>query len=698
MFAALVLERDFPRYGDMPGDFNAWLQVVGGFAAAALGVCLLACLIRRLALPGEKGQAGPWWDPFSRLLIAGFGLAGTRGVDGFLERLAPLLRRLFALGVLATALIYGALGVIKAPEGFARLSAYFGGDFSPPARPSEFMQHVIAWLLTAGGACALATALLPLLADVLRLRWRRVWALASLTIKEVTRRRVLWVFVLLGIVFLFGTWFIDTKPETQVHAYVSVLYLVIAVLLVLTGSLLASFGIPTDVRQQTIHTVVTKPVERYEIVLGRFLGLTVVLTLVLMVMTGVSLLLFRHVDEEARAESMKARVPYTGVLHYENTPDPEKGENVGEEWEYRGYISGPYPGQPPQYAVWSFPDLPSSLAAHGSAPVPCEFTFAIYRTTTGEINKGVFCTFEVETWRYQPGKKDEYLKKRKLDNPELDDKLAEEYGYYQLPSKEITNYHTQSIQLPAGLFRNQFAPASALRPRLEELRKKRDQGGLTTTEEQELILLEKDARGDARPSLKVRVRCISRTQFLGMAKYDLYLMDQQLPQRANEVRFYVNFFKGTVGIWFWMCLVTGVAVACSTYLSGVIAWLCVGVLFLLGMIREFVEKVAQGLNDGGGPAEALLRLFERKVVAAQLEKTDLTQVATGSDELYRWVMRWFLNAVPDVTLFDFGNLVGSGFDVSLWHLAFTVLYLGAYLLPWAVLAYYLIKSREIATW
>src|SRR5437870_911280 len=134
MFAALIIERDFPRFGDMLGGFNDWLQVVGGFAAAGLGLCLLACLVRRLALP------------------------------------------------------------------------------------------------TAGGACALATALLPLLADALRLRWRRVWALAALTIKEVTRRRVLWVFALLGLVFLFFTWFIDAKPETQVHAYVSVLYLVIALL------------------------------------------------------------------------------------------------------------------------------------------------------------------------------------------------------------------------------------------------------------------------------------------------------------------------------------------------------------------------------------------------------------------------------------------------------------------------------------
>ena len=44
------------------------------------------------------------------------------------------------------------------------------------------------------------------------------------------------------------------------------------VLLVSVGLLLAAFSIPNDIKNLTIHTIVTKPVERFEIVLGRFLG------------------------------------------------------------------------------------------------------------------------------------------------------------------------------------------------------------------------------------------------------------------------------------------------------------------------------------------------------------------------------------------------------------------------------------------
>src|SRR5438477_172597 len=140
--------------------------------------------------------------------------------------------------------------------------------------------NVPFWILTFfqdGGFFALFAVLLPFAVDLLRVRWRRTWALAKLTILEMLRRRVLWVFLLLALVFLFGTWFIDSKPENQVRSYVQVVYLTMAVLVLLTTSLLSSFGIPTDIRQQTIHTVLTKPVERYEIFLRRFLGYVLVM-------------------------------------------------------------------------------------------------------------------------------------------------------------------------------------------------------------------------------------------------------------------------------------------------------------------------------------------------------------------------------------------------------------------------------------
>jgi hypothetical protein len=692
---ALVIERDPLQVTDPVVWFVYWIQAAGGFAAFGLSLWLLAAWFRTLLEPrtAVSLHRRSYFDP-----LAGTALADAPEGDRRLQTLAALLRRLFFAGVIAAAVVYGILGLIQLPAGLSQAWAFLAGTSYTPPRSTERLAWLLPPGLIAGGSAALFAALLPFTVSLFSLRWRRIWAIARLTFKEVVRRRVLWVFLLLGLVFLFGTWFIGGEAHNQVRNYVEVVYLTMAILLVLTTSLVASFSIPTDVKQQTIHTVLTKPVERYELILGRFIGFGTVMTIVLAVMTSFSLLyVVRGVDPDAAYESLKARVPVYGDLEFEGTKDKKKGENVGEEWDYRSYISGPFPQQQPQYAVWSFPQVPHNLATRDK-PVPCEFTFSIYRTTTGEINKGVFCTFTVESWRWNPARRAEYDAERErlkrqvqpkaLSEHEIAEQLAEQFGLYELPSKEVVNYHTISFDVPVGVFKNYLASFEQLQPRMKELEAKG--AAMSTVDQEELAALQKYAKSASRPPLKVRARCVSRTQFLGMARYDLYLLDATQP-------FLVNFYKGAVGIWFWMCLVLGLALACSSYLSGVISWLCVLFLVLLGWGRDFVQSIALGKNDGGGPAESLIRLFERQNAIMPLEETTATRVATGYDEVYRWMLRRVIDVLPDVVRFDFGARVANGFDVSGWNLAYTLLFLAGYLLPWAVLAYYLIKSREVAS-
>jgi ABC-type transport system involved in multi-copper enzyme maturation permease subunit len=698
MFAALAIERDPFSWANVPFWLVSFFQDAGGFAAFGLALWLLWYVIRRLSHPGARVMP---FDPFGGFLNLNAPDVRAGALDRLLAQLAPWLRRLFGLLVVITALAYGVLGVLKLPEFLGWAGATFTGESYKAPELSRPMQEFIGSGLTTAGLIAICTVLLPFLVDLLRLRWGRIFALAQLTVLEVVRRRVLWIFLLLALVFLFGTWFIDSKPENQVRSYVEVVYLAMAVLLLLTGSLLASFSIPTDIRQQTIHTIVTKPVERYELFLGRFLGYSAVLTVALVVMACFSLLyVFRGVDPDAAAESLKARVPLYGSLVFEGTPDVEKGENVGMEWEYRGYIAGPMgTAAPPQYAIWSLADLPADLAQRDK--VTCEYTFAIYRTTIGELNKGVFCSFTATSWLWDPARRGELEAERKrlkdeqkkadkpLSDEQINDQLAEKYGIYELPSKEVTNYHTQAFDLPGGLFRNYFRPRAEVAGEAKQLQDKQANQGLTVTESQRLALLERVTRGEAPPPLLVRVRCISRTQFVGMARYDLYLLDR-------ERSFAANFFKGAAGIWFLMELGITLALACGTYLSGVVSWICVVFLFVLGLFRDFVQTVSIGKNEGGGPAEAMLRLLGRTNTANPLDPSTVTSVATGSDEVYRWVLRRFINVLPDVDRFDFGNFVASGFNVSGATLTVTLLFLFGYLLLWLVAAYYLIKAREIA--
>src|SRR5207302_6488030 len=148
-------------------------------------------------------------------------------------------------------------------------------------------------------ACAVLAVALPLLADLFSLHWswRRIWALTRLSFKEAVRRKVLWVFAAFLLIVLFASWFMPFKYEDQVRNYVAVVYLASAILFLFAASLLAAFSLPADMKNQTIHTIVTKPVERFEVVAGGFLGFILLLTVVLAVVSGVGLLyMVREMD------------------------------------------------------------------------------------------------------------------------------------------------------------------------------------------------------------------------------------------------------------------------------------------------------------------------------------------------------------------------------------------------------------------
>src|SRR5207249_36975 len=132
--------------------------------------------------------------------------------------------------------------------------------------------------------------------------------------------------------------------------------------------------------------------------------------------------------------------------------------------------------------------------------------------------------------------------------------------------------------------------------------------------------------GTAPPVLKVLVEVDpldrgSRGQLVGVARRDLYLLAAELP-------FWQNFLKGMMGLWFNVLLVLGIAVACSTYLSGIISLLCTLFMLGAGALVEFIRSLALGTTIGGGPFEAANRLFHRLPSGAPMEQTTATAVST----------------------------------------------------------------------
>jgi len=651
----LVLEREPLRMGDFPGQLYEWVQDAGGFAAVGLFVYVVVLLTSRVAVGEDTNRK----SALLPLVLLCAGLAG--------------LCYLAAAGLYVT-------DRINAP---AEPPPANPNEKRPPKPPTE-LEKWTTHAIFAGGLVSLVGFGLPFFRDVSRLRARRIWALARLSLKEAVRRKVLWVFLAFLLIFLFPPkWFFPIKPEDEVRTNVSVIYWAMTPLLLLTLALLASFSIPTDIKTQTIHTIVTKPVERFEIVLGRILGFTLLATGVLGVLTALSLLLVwaSNPAQDAKEESFKARVPEYGELRFLGGSADFKGTSVGREWEYRSYIAGG--PRTNERAVWIYRDnLPAGLA--GKPFVPCEFAFDIFRTTKGEENKGVYITLTFVAWPWgDPLRPDPAVKQQFDDavrgvnlNAQPDDvnaaedwrrldAAAEKFGFYEYRSKEIVDYHTFDVKVPGGLFKAALngQPPEVNAPGQPSVRQ---------------------------PRLLVLVKCESRTQFLGVAKRDLYLL-------SSDGSFAWNFFKGAVGLWLRLVLVIAVAVACSTYLSGVISFLVTIFLFISGLFQDFVQSLAENTSVGGGPAESLVRLATNKNLTIPLEPTATTAVAENVDVVFRWFLRRLLNVLPDVDRFNWSNYVAEGFNIDGTDLLLSALVLTGYLLPWAVLGYYMMKSREIAS-
>src|SRR5262249_61132439 len=96
--------------------------------------------------------------------------------------------------------------------------------------------------------------------------------------------------------------------------------------------------------------------------------------------------------------------------------------------------------------------------------------------------------------------------------------------------------------------------------------------------------------GPQRPPLEVRVTCDSATQYVGMARYDLYFR-LDAGGRSDLLPFAWNFLKGTFGLWLLLALIIGVSVSLSTYLNGVITLLVTLQLFLGGLGRDLIQSM-----------------------------------------------------------------------------------------------------------
>lgn len=113
----------------------------------------------------------------------------------------------------------------------------------------------------------------------------RMTVIAQNTLTEVLRQRVLNVIFLFGLVMVGGSFFLTELTFQEEFKFLKDLgYAAISI----TGTLVALMGsaqlIPAEIERRTLHTLLSKPVHRFEFVVGKYVGLLGLITLMLGIM------------------------------------------------------------------------------------------------------------------------------------------------------------------------------------------------------------------------------------------------------------------------------------------------------------------------------------------------------------------------------------------------------------------------------
>lgn len=559
---------------------------------------------------------------------------------------------------------------------------------------------------------------------------RRTLAIAWLAIQESLRKRVLMaVMAVFILILLFAGWFLDPRADNPARLYLSFVLSTSNLLVLFMSIFLATLSLPNDMKSRTIYTVVTKPVRASEIVLGRVIGFSAVGSALLLVMGLLSYVFVTRglthshaVDPESVKEvyspggsrellgyegrttiggehehtftvdkdgngatdlkqghrhvvtrnangefevdrpegQLEARVPVYGALAWRDRDgkQTDKGINVGHEWEYRHYISGGTKST----AIWTFSGItrdrfPIYIGSDGNEKVlPLETNIRVFRTYKGDIEKNVLGSI---TFRNpNPAK-------NKQSAPIL---------------HRFKEFETDSLDVPLKL------------KRLPEASSGRD---VKVVEDYDLF---DDLVEDGQ--LEVILRCEEPSQYYGVAQPDVYI-------RASNRPFELNFFKCFVTIWLQMIVVVSFGVMFSTFLSGPIAFVGTIATLIVGFFIAFVREIVHGMFSspadnlaykGGGPIESMIRIVTQQNIQTDLEVMPLTDLIVKTiDKGFAILLYATTFIVPEFTNFDTVRQVAYGFNIDATILSQLCLLTLGYTAGTTLVAYFVLKTREIAS-
>ncbi|MBX3096697.1 MAG: ABC transporter permease [Fimbriimonadaceae bacterium] len=139
-----------------------------------------------------------------------------------------------------------------------------------------------------------------------------VFAIARTTIGEAIRRRVLLVILLIALLLLVVAPGMNVLTARQSQTVLTSLILgVLQLSSAVIAIVLTVYMLPNEVERRTIYTILSKPVLRWQFLLGKYLGAVGALGLMMAMMTGTMILVFALVQRGASTDLLTglARVP-----------------------------------------------------------------------------------------------------------------------------------------------------------------------------------------------------------------------------------------------------------------------------------------------------------------------------------------------------------------------------------------------------
>jgi hypothetical protein len=190
--------------------------------------------------------------------------------------------------------------------------------------------------------------------------------------------------------------------------------------------------------------------------------------------------------------------------------------------------------------------------------------------------------------------------------------------------------------------------------------------------------------------VEIWLQCLDRGQYVGVARYDLYI-------RAADASVRWNFVKGYYKIWMQMVILVSFGVLFSTFLSGPVAMLSTMGVLIAGFMKSFVIELGFNRVLGGGPFESLYRLLIQQNMVVDLEASTATQFIKASDVVYSKFLLLVGQAVPPLSEYAvYDNALVSGFNIPMnWVLIHSITTM-AYALPLFIVAYLILSNREVA--